>query len=362
MQGGFRFHCNYGTVPGVKNPAAPLLKGVPKEPPRNVPKLEDVALLAGVSTATVSRFYNNPEVVAPATAERIRAAIEATGYLPNLLAGGLASNRSRVVAVFVPEVAQSIFNDTIEAMSAELALDGNVVMLGLSGTDQSRLPQMIDAALARRADAIILTGIVTDAGTRDRLRQREVTVIETWGLPDDPIDIAVGFSHLAVGRDIARFLHGRGYRNPMLAIPSSVRARQRRDGFLREWRSNDHAEPTSIELTLPHRFAQARQIWQQVASLKQLPDVLVCGSDLIAQGLIIEAQAAGVRVPDQIAVIGFGNAAFAADMRPAITTVDVDGARIGREAVAVLRRRAAGEQFIEKIIDVGFRLIARESA
>ncbi len=95
-----------------------------------IPKLDDVAGRAGVSTATVSRYYNNPEVVAPATAERIRAAIEATGYLPNLIAGGLASNRSRLVAVLVPEIAQSIFNDTIEAMSAELALDGNIVMLG----------------------------------------------------------------------------------------------------------------------------------------------------------------------------------------------------------------------------------------
>ena len=87
------------------------------------------------------------------TADRIRAAIAETGYVPNLIAGGLASNRSRLVAVLVPEVAQSIFNDTIEAMSAELSLDGNVVMLGLTGADNARMPQLIDAALARRADA-----------------------------------------------------------------------------------------------------------------------------------------------------------------------------------------------------------------
>ena len=135
--------------------------------------------------------------------------------LPNLIAGGLASNRSRLVAVLVPEVAQSIFNDTIEAMSTELALDGNIVMLGLTGADNSRMRPLIDAALARRADGIILTGIVTDAETRERLRQRDITVIETWGIPEDPIDIAVGFSHLAVGRDIARFLLGRGYTQPL---------------------------------------------------------------------------------------------------------------------------------------------------
>src|SRR6187399_1219382 len=187
-----------------------------------VPKLEDVAQRAGVSTATVSRYHTNPAVVAPATAARIREAVDAMGYVPNLVAGGLASNRSRLVAVLVPEVAQSIFNDTIEAMSMELYLDGNVVMLGLTGTDNSRMPQLIDAALARRADAIILTGIVTDAATRERLRQREVTVIETWGIPEEPIDIAVGYSHTAVGRDIARFLLGRGYTRPLLTVANGV--------------------------------------------------------------------------------------------------------------------------------------------
>ncbi|MEO6184764.1 MAG: LacI family DNA-binding transcriptional regulator [Steroidobacteraceae bacterium] len=331
-------------------------------PPATIPKLEDVALRAGVSTATVSRFYNNPAIVAPATAARIRAAIDATGYVPNLLAGGLASNRSRLVAVLVPEIAQSIFNDTIEAMTAELSLDGHVVMLGLTGTGNARMPQLIDAALSRRADAMILTGIITDAATRERLRQRTVTVIETWGMPEDPIDIAVGFSHLAVGRDVARFLHGRGYTRPMLAVAEGARARQRRDGFLEEWRNTGHKPAVVIDVPLPTRFGHSRLVWRQLAQLDPLPDVIVCGSDVLAQGVMIEAQAAGIRVPDQLAVVGFGNMAIAGDMRPSITTVDVDGARIGREAVAVLRRRASGERIVQKVIDVGFRLIARESA
>jgi LacI family gluconate utilization system Gnt-I transcriptional repressor len=327
-----------------------------------IPKLDDVATRAGVSTATVSRFYNNPAVVAPSTAERIREAIAATGYLPNLIAGGLASNRSRLVAVLVPEVAQSIFNDTIEAMSLELALDGNIVMLGLTGADNSRMQKLIDAALARRADGIIITGIVTDAQTRERLHQRDVTVIETWGVPEEPIDIAVGFSHQAVGRDVARFLLGRGYTRPLLTVANGARARQRRDGFIDEWRTAGGIAPEVVDVPLPTRFGHARLVWRHFSQMAEKPDVVVCGSDMLAQGVIIEAQAAGVRVPDQLAVVGFGNLSIAGDMRPSITTVDVDGARIGREAVSVLRRRAAGEQITQRVIDVGFRLIARESA
>jgi LacI family gluconate utilization system Gnt-I transcriptional repressor len=327
-----------------------------------IPKLDDVAQRAGVSTATVSRYYNSPTMVAPATAARIRAAIDEMGYVPNLLAGGLASNRSRLVAVLVPEIAQSIFNDTIEAMASELSLYGNTVMLGLTGSGNARMPQLIDAALARRADAIILTGIVTDAETRERLRERSMTVIETWGVPEDPIDIAVGFSHPAVGRDVARFLHGRGYVRPLLAVAEGARARQRRDGFLEEWGATGHAPPVVLEVPLPTRFGHSRMVWRHVSQLESPPDVIVCGSDVLAQGVIIEARAAGLRVPDQVAVVGFGNLAIAGDMRPSITTVDVDGARIGREAVAVLRRRANGEGIAQKVIDVGFRLIARESA
>jgi len=327
-----------------------------------VPKLDDVAQRAGVSAATVSRFYNNSAIVAPATSARIRAAIDEMGYVPNLLAGGLASKRSRLVAVLVPEIAQSIFNDTIEAMTSELSLDGNTVMLGLTGSGNARMPQLIESALARRADAIILTGIITDAETRKRLRDRSVTVIETWGVPEDPIDVAVGFSHPAVGRDVARFLHGRGYVRPLLTVADGARARQRRDGFVEEWRTTGHEPPVVIDVPLPTRFGHSRLVWRQISQLPSSPDVIVCGSDVLAQGVIIEAQSAGVRVPDQMAVVGFGNLAIAGDMRPSITTVDVDGARIGREAVAMLRRRASGERVAQKVIDVGFRLIARESA
>lgn len=326
------------------------------------PRLEDVAARAGVSAATVSRFLNNPEVVAEKTAERIRAAVLATGYLPNLNAGALAGSRSRLIAVLVPDIAQSIFNDTVEAMIDELSAAGNSVMLSLTGADNSRLIAQINAALSRRVDAIILTGIVADAETRERLRANPVTVVETWGLPDDPIDVAIGFSHEAAGEEMARFLRGRGYRRPHLVVPRSPRSQRRADSFTRRWIEEGGAEPTRLEVNVPSHFGQGRLSFRGLADLPQRPDVVVCGSDWIAQGLIVEAQAAGVRVPDQIAVTGFGNLRMAGDMRPTITSVDVDGARVARETIRVLQTIATGEDLGERHIDVGFRIIARESA
>jgi LacI family gluconate utilization system Gnt-I transcriptional repressor len=329
---------------------------------RPIPKLEDVATRAGVSPATVSRFLNNPGVVATATAERIRTAVAETGYVPNLIAGGLASNRSKLVAMLVPDVAHSIFNATVEAIVAELSTDGNIVMLGLTGIDNARMPELISAALSRRADGIILTGILSDPVTRDLLRARSATVIETWGLPADPIDVAVGFSHHAVGQDIARFVRSRGYAHPHLLTASGTRAMERRKGFVEDWLAAGGEQPSEQRFESQTRFGHGRGAFRALRELAVRPDVVVCSSDHLAQGLLVEAQAAGIRVPDELAVVGFGNLPAAAEMRPTITTIDIDGARIGREAVTVLRRRAAGAAVSERHIDVGFRLIARESA
>jgi len=327
-----------------------------------LPKLDDVARLAGVSTATVSRFVNEPRVVAAATAERIRSAIAATGYIPNRLAGGLASSRSGLVAALVPDLALSVFNTTIDAMVDELSADGEIVMLGLTGIDNSRMASLIEAALSRRVDAIILTGIVEDPALRARLRARHATIVETWGLPDDPIDVAIGFSHRAVGREVARFAHGRGYRNAHLLSATGARATERREGFISEWQALGADAPSVDLIEAQTRFGHARGAFRAMRSLPRMPDLVVCSSDWLAQGLLVEALAAGLRVPDELAVIGFGNLTIAADMRPTITTVDIDGARIGREAIAVLRRREAGEEIAPRTIDVGFRMMVRESA
>jgi LacI family gluconate utilization system Gnt-I transcriptional repressor len=325
------------------------------------PRLEDVAAAAGVSTATVSRFLNSPEKVALATREKIRAAVEATNYLPNLTAGALAGSRSRLIAALVPDIAQSLFNDTVEAMINELASDGNSVMLALTGPGNERLNAEIDMAMARRVDAIILTGIVSDQGTRERLQAGSITVIETWGLPQDPIDVAIGFSHQAAGTEMARFLRARGYRRPHLVVPNSTRSQRRASSFANRWVADGGAEPTRLDVNVPSHFGQGRLSFRALSDLPERPDVVICGSDWIAQGLIVEAHAAGIRVPDQLAVTGFGNLRMAGDMRPTITSVDIDWARIAREVMRVLRSRANGLE-IESRIDVGFRVIARESA
>lgn len=340
----------------VRNPALTDLGDRPSHA-----TLSDVARRAGVSTATVSRYLNRTSFVAPETAERIGKAVEALNYVPNVVAGSLASSRSRLVAILLPHLAHSIVDETVEAMVGELSGDGMVVMLGLTGTDEARTNEMLMAALARRVDAIITTGIVTEPA-RTVLRRSKTTVIEVWGLPEDPVDVAVGFSHLAVGRELAVYVRRRGYVRPHLITARGIRAERRRTGFLEAWSVDGAAPPTEDQVDIPSGFAEARGVLAAMRRLDALPDVVVCGSDFLARGLIVEAQASGLSVPGDFAVIGFGNSSIAGDMRPTITSVDIDGVAIGREAIAILRARAAGEAISKTRIDVGFRIIARDTA
>ena len=136
----------------------------------------------------------------------------------------------------------------------------------------------------------------------------------------------------------------------------------RRDAILAEWQVLSGTPCTLASVDIPSRFGHARRAFADIKRLPDMPDVVVCGSDYLAQGVIIEAQAAGLRVPDDVAVMGFGNTSLAADMRPTITTVDIDGRRIAREAIAAIQSHTKNEPIAERVIDVGFRLIARESA
>lgn len=324
------------------------------------PTLDDVAGKAGVSAATVSRFLNNPRVVAEATGKRIRAAIDATGYIPNALAGGLASSRNRMVAVLIPHLENSLFADTIETMVNELAASGNNVMLGLTGTSTERTHDLARAALARRVDAIISTGPLSDDLVQ-MVQRTNALFIQLWEMPEKPVGIAIGFSHLDAGRDMARFLISRGYTRPHIISAEGPRATERRLGFLQEWERLGGATPTDSTVDSPSRFGHARRAFAELRRLPTMPDVVICGSDHLAQGMIVEAQCAGLKVPGDLGVMGFGNSAIAGEMRPTITTVDIDGARIAREAMAAIVQHQQGIPFASSTVDVGFRLIARES-
>jgi LacI family gluconate utilization system Gnt-I transcriptional repressor len=327
--------------------------------------LNDVARVAGVSPITASRALNTPQQVAADTLERVRAAVARTGYVPNLLAGGLASRRSRLVAAVVPTIAGPVFLETVQSLTESLAEAGYQLMLGQSGYVQSREDALLDAIIGRRPDGIVLTGIVHSADGRRRLLGSGIPVVETWDLTPTPIDMLVGFSHADAGQSVVRYLAGRGRRRLALLSGDDERAQRRNRAFA------DEAVRRGLVASaqaLPQRLVPAPTTLKSgrsglAALLQQAPDIdaVFCSSDLLALGVLTEATARGIDVPGRLAVVGFGDLAFAADTHPALTTVRIDGTEIGRRAARFIVERAEDRPVDERIVDIGFSIVERDS-
>ena len=321
--------------------------------------LSDVAQLANVAPITASRALNTPEQVSADVLARVRAAVQRTGYVPNLLAGGLASARSRLVAAVVPTIAGPVFLPTVQSLTEELARRGYQLMLGQSGYADSREDALLEAIVGRRPDGIVLTGILHSAQGRRRLLASGIPVVETWDLTPTPIDMLVGFSHADVGRAVAAHLHARGRRHLAIIAGDDERAQRRNRAFVDAARSLGLPEPPVVTVPAPTTLKSGRA--SLPALLAQGIDGVFCSSDLLALGVLTEATARRVKVPKSLAVVGFGDLDFAADLHPALTTVRIDGAAMGRQAARFLIDRAEGRAVEERVVDIGFEIIQRAS-
>ena len=200
--------------------------------PPKAATLHDVAREAGVSLITASRALSNPTLVSDKTIARVRLAVEATGYIPNLLAGGLKSRRSLMVAALVPTIAVAQFLPTVQTLTEALAAAGYQLILGQSGYDHSREEALLNTMLGRRPDGIVVTGLVRSPTARERLRRVGIPVVETWDLSDRPVDMLVGFSHLKVGSAVAGYFLGKGWQRLGIATGDDHRAAVRCEGFV----------------------------------------------------------------------------------------------------------------------------------
>jgi len=327
--------------------------------------LADVARIAGVSAITASRALNAPGSVAQETLARVRAAVERTGYVPNRIAGGLASARSRLVAAVVPTISGPVFLRTIETLTAELEGAGYQLMLGQSGYAQSREDALLDAIIGRRPDAIVLTGVVHSAGGRRRLIASRIPVVETWDLTATPIDTLVGFSHEGAGRTVAEHFLARGRKRPAVITADDVRGARRAQAYAAtvariRGLPADASCPMHI-VPAPGTLAAGREGLAKLLESDPLIDAVFCSSDLLALGVLIEAQVRGIPIPAQLAVAGFGDLDLAAGTQPALTTVRIDGVAIGKQAARFIVARADGEKVDPRIVDIGYELLVRGS-
>ncbi|MFL9983148.1 LacI family DNA-binding transcriptional regulator [Paraburkholderia sediminicola] len=356
-------------MPNHKPPAAassdvPEAAPAPAKRLRGGPKglrITDVAAQAGVAPITVSRVFNSPETVAPDTLERVRQVVQKLGYVPNRLAGGLSSSRSRLIAAIVPTIAHSLFSETIQVFSETMSRAGYQVLLALSGYSDSSEEALLDAVLSRRPEGVLLTGVAHADSLRERLRNVGMPIVETWDLTETPIDMLVGFSHYQVGVAVAEHFLARNVRAPGLVSANDDRALARRAGFRERLAQAGLSEIAEVLVSPPSSVAVGKAALQTLIEQASDLDAVFCGSDLLAIGVLGAAKRMSLDVPSQLSICGFGDLEFATETTPQLTTVRVDGTRIGLTAARCLLDRLAG---IDKtrVTDVGFHIVERETS
>ena len=324
--------------------------------------LRDVAKLAGVAPITASRAVNTPEQVSPDVLKKVQDAIQRTGYVPNRVAGGLASSRSRLIAAVVPSIVVSVFVETIETLNNTLFEAGYQLMLGQTGYSPEREEALLEAIIGRRPDGIFLTGIMQSSKGRTRLLASGIPVVETWDLTPTPIDMLIGFSHLDIGREVANFLIAKGRQRFALVSAGDERAMRRAAAFQNTVAQCGLREVFIDNVGASRSLKSGREALGRILSKVPDVDAIFCSSDLLAMGVVTEAMARGIRVPQQLSIVGFGDVPYVADMVPALTTVHINGGYIGRTAAGFLIDRAQGLVVDEPIVDVGFAIVQRDSA
>jgi LacI family gluconate utilization system Gnt-I transcriptional repressor len=333
----------------------------PRLPPAPAIRMEDVARAAGVSLVTVSRALNAPELLAPATLTIVRAAIERLRYVPNLTAGSLASNRTRIIAAIVPTIANSIFSDTVDGLANELARRGYQLLLGQTQYRDQEEVQLVDAFLGRRVDGLVLTGVKHARGIRAKLQRAGLPVVETWDLTPRPIDMVVGFSNHAAGHTVARYLVAKDYRSLAFIGGHDDRSASRLAGFRAgagEFGINDVA---AAFVPAPSSVLDGSAAFAELLHGAPAPRAVFCTNDMLAAGVLFECQRRRIAVPGQIAVIGLADLPIAAGVEPALTTVQVRSTEMGARAGQLLLQRLNGDPATERVVDLGFAIVERNS-
>ncbi|WP_226925739.1 LacI family DNA-binding transcriptional regulator [Meridianimarinicoccus sp. MJW13] len=321
-----------------------------------------VGRMAGVSQVTVSRALSDPSKVSPDTLRRIREAIEVTGFVPNAIAGALASNKSRLVTALIPSITNVVYSTFVRSFSEHMRGAGYQILLSETGFAPAEEEALVAAHLSRRPDGMLLTGIHHSAQARRLLLGAGIPVVEVWDLTSSPIDLCVGFSHTDAGRAVAEFARKKGYTQAATVTAADERAHRRRSAFATQFEALGGQRVARADIDGAARIGEGRKALRHLLDAQGFArGVIFCSSDLLAHGILVEAQVRGIRIPDDIAVIGFGDQDYAADVHPALTTVRVDRDALGNRAAEQLLARLDNNDLVQPVTDLGFEMIERES-
>lgn len=352
---------------GMTNPATPASDAAPVR--RSRPTIRDVARLAGVSRMTVSRVLGEPELVLPTTRATVLKAIEDLGYVPDRGAGGLSTRRTGFIGLVLPTLTNANFSAVAHGLTEALRVHGFQLLITYTDYDLEEEERQLANLIARRPQAILVTGMAHRRAAARMLMTADVPVIELADLSAAPIQHAVGFSNYKAGQMAARHLLARGLIRIGAIAGRTAEGRGDHRGEQRVRGFEDELQARGIDTGLVLRHGETPVSYRHGATaigllFDQAPDLeaVFAVSDLSAVGVVTECQRRGIAVPDDLSVIGFGDFEIGRIINPALTTIGVDFRDLGARAGALLLDLLAeggGEE--PRVVDVGATLIERQS-
>lgn len=315
--------------------------------------MRDVAQAVGVSPMTVSRAFKEDNSVNAETRARIRRAADRLGYVYDSTATAFRRQKSGFVAVTLPSINNANFADTYRGLSVAMEGSGMQLLLGATNYRVEKEEELLRQLLMRNPEAVVLTGGHHTQASRDLLAARDLPVIEIWDLPQAPLGHAVGFSNSDAMALVVEHLAAAGRRKLAFVGASEgadSRGAERRAGAQAAARNLGLPDMAMIDagpapVSMRHGAAAIEALGAEVRAYH----ALVCVSDPVAFGALSACKRLGLRVPDDIAVTGFGEFEVAQISEPRITSVDVGARRIGEEAAALLDGLFAGEDVPTRI-------------
>ena len=362
----------FGTLPGRRNGSwnrrDARLRGwnARMEGEQMRPRVIEVAARAGVSASTVSNFLHRPEVVSPATQERVREAIAALRYVPNYHARQLRSGLSRTIGLLLLDAWSAFYAELSRGVEDFADERGWTIMVSNTRRNEDRERRNLDMYEAQRVRGILIVpqGLV---GTRLRELRRAGTscvVIEQWDPPSDIPSVTV--NDTAGGSVAAEHLVRSGRRRLAFAgDPGQIRhVNERWQGFRAAVFDSTGDTPMLVrtqDLTMKAGLLAAGELL--VGPPEERPDGVFAANDLVALGILQACMRAGVRVPDDIAIVGFDDIEFAAQAAVPLTTVKQPAVELGRTAAELLiEDMEHGGQLPPKHVLFEPKLIVRQSA
>lgn len=334
-----------------------------KRPKSRPVRLAEVAQLAGVSPITASRFFRNPDALSENKRARVESAARELGYVPNLAARALASQRTEVIGVLIPSLTNNVFNEVLRGVYD--ASEGSRYTIQFVNTRYSSLQEekLLRLFQAQKPAGLIVTGINQTAEARRLMESADCPVVQIMEIGPDPVDMMVGFSHYDAAFAAVSHLVGIGRRRiGFIGARMDPRVQRRLEGYRDAMKKADLYDPRlMLTTTVPTAVTLGGILLGDL--LAQAPDIdaVFCINDDLALGVLFECQRRQISVPDQLAIVGFNDMEFVSASVPALTSVRTNRYEMGVKSVTMLIDAIEGHRPAEPVLDLGFELMIRQS-